>query len=459
MNLILFFVGQLILCFSSYKTYRLLRSRGLLSTPLALVVLSTYLYLFVYYGPTNIFAALGPVYLPMAKSHPWFYEPSTITTSFAAGILQQLFPYIFTLLVLHGPNKPREIVSVRLDQVFGHSSNYCFGLAGTCIQALLALLSPLWKQGVFVFNTSFLPLQLTTSSFLLVTFAPQFSLIVYSIFRKKNDLNLAPWQINLATICSLIVAAIAFSAYSFRTYSILNAGLAVAFILVALPPARRTIVTATSLFTVFAVGAYLVTTLTSRLNINSEHIIPHVARSLQRELSYRSGFGTDSSVTANLQCINTYLDSKRMRRPDLLLIELATGLPRPLRNTLYPNLMSNRLESIMKYCYANKLGNMQLHLDLLDTKNEYFIVLNSSPYLAALTGSLFWAVASLSIIVAILKLHPFFSFGVAASIQILTFSSTPGELVSVLKILILYSPLVLCFLAGFRKWAYKNRVV
>lgn len=429
MRIAIFLLGQLVLVVGFWWTLTRLRSHGLLATAWGLVAGCSYLYLFVYYGPTSIAIVLDQS--EIARALPWFRNELALDQSLLAGLIQQLFPVLLTSFFLRIKTRRAWSPWTRMEPLLGHPASLWFAILGSLNQCVMAMFyGPMWISRQFVFADFAIWEKILASTFLIFTFTPQIALILYAKYAKSDNSSLlSARMIKPLVMASFAAAFWAFSAFSFRTYSIVAALLFLLWIASEFRLKRR------HLFVLFPTVLFILyTTATLQGRMKGEGSLLSISQSsleyLGRDLAYRSGFGTDSAVIGARTCIEKKLEASRLGNSDILLMEAVSGLPASARRLIYPKLGIQKLEALVGSCYGDWLQRQDLRVDLLDVKNEYFFAF-LNPYAGAFLGSVLWSLAGLGLVLLIAWFYRLgigvSAYMVPASIQVLTFASTPGE--------------------------------
>ena len=447
MLLSLFLIGQLLLFTSFFWTTRKLYTNGLLMTPWGIVALTSYLYLFVYYGPTSVGIVLDQS--ETARIYPWFRNSVTLPLAICIGMIQQVGPAILTaiLMPLRDRFGPRCRPWSKLDSIFGNSSTFWYGILGSANQLIVTILfSKAWTDQQFVFADLVAWQKLLVSSFLIFTFGPQCALALYNICATdKRALGLSAKGLKLVTLACFAVALIAFSAFSFRTYALTTGLIAVIWSAYAFHLRKSLLV---ALLPLALIAIYTQASLTRLGNFNVLESPASPLRLLVSDLGYRSGFGTDSAIIGATNCVSAKLQASNHRKIEIFSIELASGLPRSMRDALYPRLGQMKLEALAGLCYKEWLRTPHWHVDLLDVKSEYFLFA-FPPLLGGVLGVLSWSAVGCLLLIFFVWLYKNVStslaFAIPASLQALTYTSTPADYLVLFKSLI---PLMIMVLAA-----------
>ncbi len=430
--IIIFLLSQLCLFLGIGVNYYLLNVRSLLLTPWSFVLGGWYYYLLVYYGPTSLHAVLATESGIGSSVASWYLNTSSFGLALLASFFQLLLPLFITKsLLLLFPIDSRLNISPwsRLAPLLIHRSTFIFGVLGTVVQIIVCFLYADSRFNFSMFN----PFEkLITTMFLIFTFGPQIALILFQLLRADCSNNL-PKFFSWITFSSLIISISVFSAFGMRTYS-MTSSLLLLFSLCYQLRLRKTLLL--TMIPTFLVISFAFATFTNRTKFDADfYRFPlHVFSSLQRDLSYRSGFGTDSVVIGARQCIVNTIGYENL--PSIINNELILGLPAPLRSSMSPNLFANKLEVLVGDCYRNWLGIKNIRIDLLDTKAEYFLVV-FGPLWGGFFATLFWLGLELGLTMFISYLFTVgvknVAFMLPAFAQVVIFASTPGEFFVYLK--------------------------
>ena len=430
--IVIFLLAQVSLFVGAGATYFLLKKRALLFTPWAFVVVGWYFYLFVYYGPTSIYAVFAAHSGIGSSQAPWFLNTSSFSLSLLSGFFQSLLPLIITklFLFLFSVNSSSTISPwSRLEPLLIHPSTFLFGIFGTAVQVLVCFFYG--PQG-FKFSDFNIFEKLIATMFLIFTFGPQVALILFQVVREYSG-RPSRAILNWVSFSSLIISIVVFSVFTMRTYALICSLLLLFWLFYRF---RFQKIVFLLFLPVVLVSTFTLSSIQQRFAFDGNMInLPSVVFSkLQRDLSYRSGYGTDSVVIGARECIIDAIGYPQL--PSIIGNELVLGLPAPLRSAISPNLFDNKLEVLVGNCYGKWLGIPKLTIDLLDTKAEYFLVVFGM-FWGGLFSVLFWLGLELALILLIVSLFAsgirYVAFLVPAFSQIVVFSSTPGDLFVYLK--------------------------
>ena len=434
MRLTLFLLGQCAFLGGAWWTLTRLRATKNLVTAWGFTILAWFLYLLIWYGPTSVFVVLGKEYVKEVATHPWWLREDMLVPALLNTIVLQLLPIILTVLLLRRWKHSRFGPWMRLEPLLGHVSVLWFGILGTFCQALTAFLwGHIWLQSQFDF--SILPLwqKAAASGFFMFTIGPQLAFLAYRYWRP--NIGLSEKRLNFLTLLSIVVAIYSFAAFGQRTYVMFEACLLVFILDQILPVLRRAlvIVLPTLIFT-----AYGLTSLQARIQPGSSFSVTLslIGQRLVDDLAYRSGIANDSVVLGARTCVLQQLEAEGKQPFDLLTMEVVSGLPAPLRLSIYPLIGEQRLEPRVGQCYRDWLREPSLRPDLSDSKIEYFLAV-LPPFMAGVIGGTIWLLTGMLFLAFLAYLFDIglesIAFFVPASAHLLVLSTTPGEFLVLLK--------------------------
>ena len=428
----IFLLGQIFLFFGGWITFSLLKNKRLFLTPWGFVVSGWYFYLLIYYGPTSISAVLAAENGESSSMQPWFLNSNSFSLSLWAGLVQQLLPLIITkcLLILSTKGKSSFNPWSRLEPLLMHPASFTFGIIGTCIQFIMSVFyAPLWIRGDFVF-AAFTPVEkIIATIFLIFTFGPQIALVLFQITKNEMPGNIKKNMLDVIVFSSLILGIIAFSRFSMRTYAMTDSIILLLWIFYRFRVKSAILV---FLLPALLVASYILATIYSQRGVDGtlSNRTTQTLSILQSDLSYRSGFGTDSVVIGARQCISGKLDSQSSS--DLILNEFISGFPLQIRHRLSPTFHEQKLEVLVGDCYKEWLGRQDIRVDLLDTKAEYFLAA-FGPFLGGPIAVFSWLFLELFVMMTFVYFFrmgiELISFMVPAFSQIVFFASTPAEFI------------------------------
>ena len=423
--LVIFLFGQLCLFLGGLTTLFLLKTRKLFLTPWGVIVSGWYFYLLVYYGPTSVYAVLAAESGKGSSVAPWFLSINSFGLSLWAGLSQQILPLIITIaLLFFCPSKTNSSVSPwsRLEPLLIHPSTLIFGILGTGVQVLMSIL---YASSGFVFATLSPFEKLICTMFLIFTFGPQIALVLFQLVRSRVE-HMNSKVLDLMILISLISSIFVFSSFSMRTYAMSSSLLLFywAFRRFRIKKIILLFLLPTFLVVTFAVAS--VQRIAYKKELSS--IPSSVFTSLQYNVGYRSGFGTDSVVIGARQCILSKLTTGNPS--DLIVNELILGFPSTIRRRLSPSLFEQKLEVLVGDCYKQWLSRDDLRVDLLDTKAEYFLAV-FGPFIGSPMAIFFWLGCELFVMIVFTYLFAkgvrLIAFMAPAFTQIVIFASTPAE--------------------------------
>ena len=425
LRVILFLIGQIILLAGGFQAIKLLRAHRLLVTPWGLAVVTWYLYLLIWYGPSSVFVVLGEAYVKEVATHPWWLREDMLVPSLINAMVLQLMPCLVNLIVLKTTRKHHLIVWSRLEPLLGHVTNLWFGIFGTVAQLSIATIyGQSWLQSRFDFAALPPLAKAAASGFFILTIGPQLSLLAFRYWQKIK----MPY-IDWILLPSIFAALYSFSRFGQRTYAMFEIVLLIYVFWLVAPAARKILV----LFLPISIlSVYSLVSLQARVKSDTSPVktASTILQRLVDDVSYRSHIANDSVILGARSCVRNQLRLEGVSPSALLSMELASGLPAPMRSALYPELSDQRLESRVGRCYRKWLGEPSLRPDLSDSKTEYFLV-SFNPLFSALLGSVSWLFLSTFFLSSISYLYylgaRYTGFFVPASAHLLVLSTTPGE--------------------------------
>jgi len=445
LRLFIFLFGQIILLVGGWWTISDLIRRKQLITVWGLVISAWYCYLLIWYGPTSVFAALGSRYVHLADAYPWRISGEMLIISLLSAVLLQAIPFVLNIIIHKTPLPIFKVLFLRLEPLLGHVSCLWFGLLGTIAQLYAAFLfGNLWLQGRFDFGSLSLLQKSVLSGFLIFTIGPQVSLLFYKHFRHKPSIS--DLALNALICFSLFSGLYAFTAFGQRTYVILEIFL-LAYLLFS--GARRYKKLVFYMLPIALFLGFTVTSLQNRIELsqNPFETVSLAGKHLIKDLSYRSHIANDSVLINARSCVLDQLNDSGLSAGSLFPIELASGLPRQIRQALPLDVESVRLEKLVGNCFKLWLNPKPwINIDLSDSKGQYFLIMFGQ-FVAPFVSTIFWFLLHTFYI---LLFYTVFSFGlryvafaIPASVHFLVFGTTPGEFFVVVKamtpyLLILY---------------------
>lgn len=368
------------------------------------------------------------------SDHPWWLREDMLVPALLNALVLQILPTIVTAILLCQWKQSKLGPWSRLEPLLGHVSILWFGIFGTIAQALTATLwARTWLQSQFDF--SILPLwqKAAVSGFLMFTVGPQLAFLSYRLWRQKRILS--DLQLNILSVFSILVAVWSFSSFGQRTYVMVEALLLVFTLQLLFPAIRRSLVVVLPIL-IFA--AYGITSLQARVKPSSSSLgtLSLLGQRLVDDLAYRSGIANDSVVLGARACVLQQLAAEGKNSSELLLMEVVSGLPAKLRQSIYPQIGDQRLEPRVGQCYRDWTRDPLIRPDLSDSKIEYFLV--ALPvFIAAAIGVIVWLSLGTLFLASLSSLFDYgfksIAFFVPASAHLLVLSTTPGEFLVFIK--------------------------
>jgi hypothetical protein len=197
---------------------------------------------------------------------------------------------------------------------------------------------------------------------------------------------------------------------------------------------------------------YTFTSIQARIKVseNPLEIASVASRRLVDDFAYRSHIANDSVMIGARVCVLDQLNELGFRPDALVPVELASGLPRAIRQALPIDLVPLRLETLVGNCYRRWLNNPDVNIDLTDSKGQYFLIMFGQS-IGPFVSSIFWLFLHLFYILLIYIIFSvglrFVAFAVPASVHFLVLATTPGEIFVLVKAMIPY--LLILFTISF----------
>ena len=459
LRLFIFLFGQTILLVGGWWTISDLARRKQLLTVWGSVISAWYCYLLVWYGPTSVFAALGSKYVYLADAYPWRISDETLLASLLSAVLLQAIPFILNVIIHKKPLPIFKVLFLRLEPLLGHVSCLWFGLLGTIAQLYAAFsFGHLWVHGQFDFGSLPLLQKSVLSGFFIFTIGPQVSLLIYKHFRHKPSIS--DLTLNAFICFSLFSGVYSFTAFGQRTYVILEVFLIAYLVFSGSRQYKKLVV---FMLPVALFFGFTVTSLQNRIELsqNPFETASVAGKHLLRDLSYRSHIANDSVLISARSCVLDQLNDSGLTASSLFPIELASGMPRQIRQALPLDVESVRLEKLVGNCFKLWLNTPPwINIDLSDSKGQYFLIMFGQ-FVGPLVSSIFWFLLHSFYI---LLFYAIFSFGlryvafaIPASVHFWVFGTTPGEVFVVFKALIPYL-LMLCVVDFFLRCSRGNSI-
>ncbi len=438
-RLFVFLAGQIILVGGCWLTITSLLRRKKLMTIWGSVISAWYVYLLIWYGPSSLFAALGADYVKEIATHPWWLREDTLLIALSTAIILQIVPLVFNILVFKVSLPVKSLLFTRLEPLLGHVSCLWFGLLGTFAQVYTAVVfRGMWLEGQFNFGALSIVQKLFLSGFFIFTVGPQIALIFYRKYR--NNTFLSAYAMNWILCLSILMGTFSFAAFGQRTYALIEIVLLAVFVYTVAGRYKNLIVLCIP-FVLFV--GYMITSMQARIKFTEGPVdmVSVVAGRLVDDFAYRSHLANDSVIIGARSCVLTQLHDLGLNQAFILPVEIASGFPQPLRQSLPLDLTSARLESLVGNCYRQWLGAPNTNIDLTDSKMQYFLTIFGVE-LSAFIGSVFWLLLHLICIGLICSVFYAGFHGIAfalpASTHLLVLGTTPGEVFVLVKALTPY---------------------
>lgn len=457
MKLAIFLLGQLLLVGGGLLSISKLKAERRIVTIWGFTLIAILFYMLIWYGPTSIFVVLGKRYVVEAQTHPWWLDEKHILPSLSNALVLQSLPLITTGIILSGPWPNGAGPWTRLEPLLGHISNLYFGLLGTVAQIITALLhSKSWLSSSFDF--SLLPLwqKIPASGFFVLSIGPQLALFAYSKWNQDKLIGKKP--LAFITLVSIGLGIFSFYAFGMRTYVVFEVLLLVLYLV-------RTIRLSTSVLTVLLplilFLSFGLTSLHNRVPKQDSLVrtTQLVASNLVNGIAYRSGIANDSVILGSRDCVLQQLKQDSQQPTTLISMELASGLPKSLRDNFGEDLIDKRLERRVGQCYRDWLQRQDLKPDLSDSRIQYFLVA-LNPSIAPFVGSMFWILLIYSYLFLVCALCQkglcSLAFLLPASAHTLALSDTPGAFVVFFKAAFPYTLLILLVIP-LSSWVQRSR--
>ncbi len=439
LRLFIFLAGQIILLVGGWWTISSLVRRKQLLSVWGAVICAWYCYLLIWYGPTSLFVALGSKYVVEVATHPWWLRDDMLIASLLNAMLLQAIPFFLNEVIYRKWLPLFQVLFVRLEPLLGHVSCFWFGLLGTFAQVYAGFsFGDLWLQGQFDFGSLSLLQKSALSGFFIFTIGPQVSLLFYRHCRSKVFLS-AP-ALNVIVFFSILCGLYSFSAFGQRTYVLFEIALIAYFLLSVSGRYKKFVV---ALVPVALFVGYTFTSIQARIKVSANplEIASVASRRLVNDFAYRSHIANDSVMIGARLCVLDQLNDLGLRPDALVPVELASGLPRAMRQTLPIDLVPLRLETLVGNCYRRWLDNPDANIDLTDSKGQYFLMMFGQ-VIGPFVSSIFWLSLHLFFVLLIYMIFfvglRFVAFAVPASVHFLVLATTPGEIFVVVKAMIPY---------------------
>lgn len=408
-----------------------------------------YFYLLIWYGPSSIFAALGSKYVVGVENHPWQIRDDMLITSILSAMLLQAIPLVLNIVVYKKAQPLFKLLFLRLEPLFGHVSCFWFGILGTLAQLYAAFsFGDLWLKVQFDFGSLSLIQKSVLSGFFMFTIGPQVSLLLYKHFKPKSSLS--GLTLNAFVCLSFLCGLYAFTAFGQRTYVLLEIFLIAYLLLSSSVPYKRLVI---GILPVALFVGYTVTSRYNRIRVSQDpvEILTDASKRLVDDFSYRSHIANDSVLIGARSCVLDQLNDSGLTAGSLFPIELASGLPQPIRQALPLDIAPFRLETLVGDCYRSWLGMTDAKkIDLSDSKGQYFLIMFGQ-IIAPFVSSAFWLLLHFSFILLIYIAFSFglrfVAFSIPASVHFLVLGTTPGEIFVVVKAIFPY--LLIMYIISF----------
>lgn len=436
--MVFFIFLQILLISGFYLSNRSLLRRKSLITPLGVTINAWYSYLLIYYGPTSVFVILGPEYVEPALNRPWLLSHAYIGDTLPLAFFPFLLPCVLTLWFLRYKKNPlSRLLLYPLRPALTHPYNLLFGVLGSIIQFLATILvSPTWSTASF---SEYSPLfKFLGSSSVVLSISPQLVIAIYTYYSSRSKLSVGPQISKLIFITSSVIGFFCFSSFSLRTSLLLLC--AIVFVTASQSIFCVSKRLAFCLFIALSYIAYACATLPVRVHpLDSERSIANkINASLVYDISYRSGFGTESAILASKDCLH----HNQLSLTQILIPEFIRGMPSQLRNqTMKYSLDYHKLEDLMRQCFSSHDLDV-LGFDLFDVKSEYFLAADMYPLLASLISTLFWLLLGLLFFASLACIYslglPIFSIVLVPFFVAFILSTSPGDLLVLFKTILPY---------------------
>lgn len=443
--MILFIFLEVLLICSFYLSCRALNQKQATVTPIGLTVYAWYIYLLIFYGPTSAFAVLGPEYVESAANRPWLLSHEHITDTIVLALIPFLLPHLLTLAILFfNQSTLTRLLLYQLRPAFHNTSNLLFGIVGTIFQLLaLFLISDTWRTQPFSDYSPFF--KIIGLSVVVLSISPQLALAFYTYYTCQEQGSVRPRSFAAIFMTSSLIGFFCFVSFSLRTSLILLCAIVIFIVCHSLLHLRKRLML--FIFILLAYITYSLATLPYRVHPldSGRTLTDKINASFIYDISYRSGFATESVIIASKGC----LDQKDTSLIDTILPELVRGIPSFLRQAVVDNLaISPKFEDQIRECYSSYDLN-RFGFDLFDVKSEYFLGASINPYLASLLSTVFWIFLALSLFSLIAfsfsKGYSIFTILLSPFLASYVLSTSPGDLVVLFKVTTLFLLIVLIF--------------
>lgn len=444
-RIILFLIIQVLLFGGIRNIYLQLFRAKYLFTVWSFVICTWYIYLIHWYGPISIFASLGSHYVVMAHNRPWFVNDSYLLPSLLNALVLACMPVAINMFVFKVFRGKNLFLFSDIKPLLGHQSCFLFGLLGTLSQFIAGLLySNMWIDGGFTFSSFSVLEKIILSGFLVFTIGPQISLLTYYYFRDKK--NIPDFRLRLLIVISFLLGIYSFANFGQRAYVLIEILSLAIWIASFLRPKQKLFLMLLPL--ILFIGYTVTTSFRIQSDLGFIESAPPAAKSLIRDLSYRSHIGTDSGVLAARNDVLDQLRVYKFHPMQILPIEFASGMPAFVRAYLPAEYQFARFEVLVGNYYQS-LDSRRVYVDLHDSKSQYFLIIFGAG-LGSIASTLFWLSVHL---VLLLLVQTVFKSGlgssafiVPASFHFLVFGTTPGEIFvfakSAMPYLLLFSILI-----------------
>lgn len=446
LKLLFFVLGQVVLLGGCWWSFNGLIKRHQLLTIWGALISTWYGYLLVWYGPTSLFGVLGPDFVAEAAAHPWWLRVDMLVPSLANAFLLQGIPLILNYLFFSEFLTLPNFFSARLEPILGHKSCLWFGLLGTLAQFYSAVFfGDLWLRSQFDFGALLVLQKSVLSGFFMFTVGPQISLLFYRYCRR--DKFLSPSALNSLVIISILVAIYSFAAFGQRTYVLFEI-IFLCYIVLSASGRYKLLIAGVVPFALFI--GYAFTSMQARINVslNPLEIASVAGKRLVDDLAYRSHIANDGVMIGARACVLEQLNELGLSKEFVLPIELASGLPHPIRQLLPLDIGSARLEALVGNCYRRWLDMPDANIDLTDSKVQYFLI-TFGQITAPFISTAFWLILGLIYILSVYLLFlsglRLVAFAIPAATHFLVLGTTPGEVFVVIKALLPYFAIIALF--------------